>query len=210
MNGRCAFVHRAAAASLYDPQSGEVTIDGQDLRKVTQASLREAIGFVMQESVLLSGTVRENLLLARPDASTEQVHEALRNADALEFVLDLPGGLDSELGERGVLLSGGQRQRLAIARVFLKDPPIVILDEATSALDSLSEAKIQTALERLMVGRTSICIAHRLSTIVACDTIYVLAEGKLQAAGTHAELLATSSLYQGLVKGQNVSLEHVA
>ena len=195
---------------FYDPQAGSISIDGQDLRSVTQASLRENIGFVMQEPVLLSGSVRENLLLARPDATNEQIHRALVEADAWGFVSSLPQGIETQLGERGASLSGGQRQRLAIARVFLKDPAIVVLDEATSALDSLSETSIQLALERLFGGRTSISIAHRLSTVSNCDVIFVLQDGKIAAHGRHAELLQTCELYREMVAQQSLTRNLVA
>ena len=156
---------------FYEPDGGVIRIDGQDLRELQLASLRHHIGIVNQETILFSGTVLDNLLLANPGATVDQIHAALDAANAREFVDDLPEGLWTEIGERGAMLSGGQKQRLAIARAFLKNPRILILDEATSALDSRSEHHIQQALDRLLKGRTSIVIAHRLSTVRNADNI---------------------------------------
>jgi subfamily B ATP-binding cassette protein MsbA len=187
---------------LHDPQQGALRIDGQDLREVTQESLRKQIGLVMQETILLSGNVRDNLSLAHPDATDEEMVEALKNAEAWDFVQDLPQGLDTLLGERGARLSGGQRQRLAIARVFLKDPPIVIFDEATSALDTVTEKAIQTSMRRLFEGRTSIVIAHRLSTVIGCDRLVLMETGAIADQGTHRELLQKSRRYRQMCEGQ--------
>ena len=189
---------------FYDPQQGQVLVDGQDLRAVTQASLREQIGFVMQETILLSGTIRENMQLAKPGASTREIRHALKQAEALDFVNRLPQGLETMLGERGASLSGGQRQRLSIARVFLKNPPIVIFDEATSALDTITEQQILETMRELFKGRTVITIAHRLSTVVDCDEIVLLDHGHILARGPHAELLNTSPRYRELCEKQLV------
>ena len=187
---------------LYDPQSGAIHIDGQDLRDVTQESLRLQIGLVMQETILLSGSVRDNLILAKNDANDEEIIAALRNAEAWDFVRELPEGLDTPLGERGARLSGGQRQRLSIARVFLKNPPVVVFDEATSALDTVTEQLIQNSMRRLFDGRTSIIIAHRLSTIVDCDRLVLLEKGRIVGQGTHEELRRTSERYSRMCEGQ--------
>ncbi len=187
---------------FYDPLVGRILLDGHDLRDVELASLRRHIGIVSQETILFSGTVQENLLLAKPDASAEEMLAALDAANAREFVEDLPEGLWTEIGERGAVLSGGQKQRLALARAFLKDPKILLLDEATSALDSRAERRIQEALTRLLKGRTSIVIAHRLSTILNADRIVVLEAGRIADSGTHAELLARGGLYAQLYHEQ--------
>lgn len=187
---------------FYDPDAGRVTIDGEDLRELTLASLRRHIGIVNQETILFSGTVLENLALARPEATAAQIAAALEAANAAEFVEALPEGLWTEIGERGAILSGGQKQRLAIARAFLKDPRILILDEATSSLDSRSEHHIQEALARLLRGRTSIVIAHRLSTVLAADRIVVVADGRIVESGRHEALLAAGGLYAQLYREQ--------
>lgn len=187
---------------FYDPERGAIRIDGHDLRNLQLASLRSHIGIVNQETVLFSGTVLENLLLAKPDADQEAIHAALEAANASEFVRDLPEGLWTEIGERGAMLSGGQKQRLAIARAFLKNPRILILDEATSALDSRSEHHIQQALERLLQDRTSIVIAHRLSTVLNADRIVVIEQGRIVETGSHAELLQRRGLYSVLYEEQ--------
>lgn len=187
---------------LYDPSSGHITIDGVDIRDVTLTSLAEQIGMVTQESYLFHDTVRANLLYARPDATDMQIEQAARAANIHDFILSLSDGYDTVVGERGYRLSGGEKQRIAIARVLLKDPRILVLDEATSSLDSQSEALIQAALERLMVGRTSIVIAHRLSTVLAADVILVMDKGRLVEQGTHSALLAQGGLYASLYNTQ--------
>jgi ATP-binding cassette subfamily B protein len=192
---------------LYDPTSGRITIDGTDIRDVTLESLSAQIGMVTQEAYLFHDTIRANLLYARPDATEAQIEEAARAANIHDFIASLPDGYDTVVGERGYRLSGGEKQRLAIARVLLKDPRILVLDEATSALDSQSEALIQAALARLMVGRTSIVIAHRLSTVLAANTILVLDKGRLVEQGTHAELLAQGGLYAELYRTQFRNVE---
>ena len=187
---------------LYDVNQGAITIDGHDLRDVTQVSLAEQIGIVMQETYLFHDTIRKNLLYARPDASEAAMIAAAKAASIHDFIAKLPAGYDTVVGERGYRLSGGEKQRLAIARVILKDPRILILDEATSHLDSENEALIQAALEPLFQGRTSVVIAHRLSTILAADTILVLDEGRLVESGGHDELLARDGIYAHLYETQ--------
>ncbi len=187
---------------LYDVTEGAIRIDGIDLRDYQLRALRRGIGIVQQDSFLFSGTVRDNLKYGRPRASDEQVIEAARAANAHEFIMALPDGYDSALGERGVNLSGGQRQRLSIARAILKNPRILILDEATSALDSHSESLVQAALDRLMAGKTCFIIAHRLSTVRNVDRILVIDKGKVAEAGTHEELLEREGLYAKLVRQQ--------
>lgn len=186
-----------------DVKKGAIFIDGQDIRDVTQKTLREAIAYVPQESSLFHRTVFENIAYGRPGATDEEVYEAARLANADEFIAGLPDGYDTMVGERGVKLSGGQRQRIAIARAILKDAPILVLDEATSALDSESEAAIQGALANLMEGRTSIVVAHRLSTIAGLDKIVVLHDGKIVEEGTHKELLSRSGEYAKLWSRQS-------
>jgi ATP-binding cassette subfamily B protein len=187
---------------LYDPTSGVIRIDGHDLRDVTLASLSAAIGMVTQETHLFHDTIRTNLLYARLDASQAEIEEACRAANIHDFIRALPQGYDTVVGERGYRLSGGEKQRIALARVILKDPRILVLDEATSHLDSESEALIQEALRRVMAGRTSIVIAHRLSTILAADLILVLDRGRIIERGSHAELLEQGDLYAHLYETQ--------
>ncbi|MFY0678896.1 MAG: ABC transporter ATP-binding protein [Neptuniibacter sp.] len=192
---------------FHDVESGQITIDGQNLRDVKQDSLRAQIGMVTQDTALLHRSVRENLLYGRPDATEEEMIDAAKKAEAHEFILGLTDpkgrtGYDAHVGERGVKLSGGQRQRVAIARVLLKDAPILILDEATSALDSEVEAAIQASLYKLMEGKTVIAIAHRLSTIAALDRLIVLDDGDIAEQGTHAELIDQKGIYAQLWEHQ--------
>lgn len=187
---------------FYDPLGGEILLDGVDLKHADIQQVRERIALVPQDPVIFATSVRDNVRYARPDASDSEVIAACKAAFAMEFIEQLPEGLDAYLGERGVRLSGGQKQRIAIARAILADRPILLLDEATSALDSNSEQVVQQALEVLMKNRTTIMIAHRLSTVVNADRIVVLQQGKIVASGTHAELLANSDLYQQLARVQ--------
>lgn len=188
---------------FYEPQSGEILIDGQNIQDVTQKSLRAQIGLVTQDTSLLHRSVRDNIVYGRPNASEEEMIQAAKKAQADEFIeqlSDISGrkAYDAHVGERGVKLSGGQRQRIAIARVMLKDAPILLLDEATSALDSEVEAAIQESLGSMMRGKTVIAIAHRLSTIAAMDRLIVLDKGQIVEQGTHTQLLAQNGLYAKL------------
>jgi ATP-binding cassette, subfamily B, bacterial len=187
---------------LYDPTSGRVLIDNHDLKTVTLKSLSDSIGMVTQDAYLFYDTIRANLLYAREEASEAEMMAAAQAANIHDFIMGLPDGYDTTVGERGYRLSGGERQRIAIARVILKDPRILVLDEATSHLDSLSEALIQEALQRVMQGRTSLVIAHRLSTILAADKILVMDGGRLVEVGTHGELMNQSGLYNSLYETQ--------
>lgn len=180
---------------FHDPACGQITIDGQPIQSVSLPSLRQAIGLVSQDVYLFEGTIRENLAYGRPDASDEVILEAARTAEAWSFIRDLPDGLSTPVGERGVRLSGGQRQRLSLARALLKDPPILVLDEATSAVDNETEAAIQRSLARIGHNRTVIMIAHRLSTIVDADQIAVVDKGTVVETGTHQELVDRNGLY---------------
>ncbi|HEX3617965.1 MAG TPA: ABC transporter ATP-binding protein [Solirubrobacteraceae bacterium] len=189
-------------ARFYDPDRGSIKIDGYDLRELRRRSVAEAIGLVLQDTHLFNATLRENLLYARPDADEDALLRACRDAYLDALIAALPDGLNTMVGERGHRLSGGEKQRVAIARVILKDAPILILDEATSHLDSASEQFVQAALARLFAGRTSFVIAHRLSTVLAADTIVVLDRGHLVEQGSHAELLAAGGLYAGLYEIQ--------
>lgn len=190
---------------LYDPQSGSISIDGEDIASVTQKSLRQNIAVVFQEATLFSGTVKENIAYGKPGAPLKDIRAAAKAANALKFVESLPNGFDTLVGERGIKLSGGQKQRVAIARALLKDAPILILDEATSSLDSKSEHEVQEALEQLMKGRTTLIIAHRLSTIAGVDQIITLKNGEVDEIGTPKALSKTNGIYAQLLKLQDKS-----
>ena len=187
---------------LYDPTSGSICIDGINLRDVTLESLSAQIGMVTQETYLFHDTIRTNLLYSRLNATQAELEEACRAANIHKFISELPDGYDTIVGERGYRLSGGEKQRIALARVILKDPRILVLDEATSSLDSESEALIQDALKRVMKQRTSIVIAHRLSTILAADLILVIDRGRVVEQGTHTELIEQQGIYANLYKTQ--------
>jgi ATP-binding cassette subfamily B protein len=189
---------------FYEPQSGRILIDGQDIAHVKKHSLRKQIGFVQQNVFLFDGTIRENLRYGKSDADDQQMWEALEQANLSAFIHSLPDGLDTEVGERGTRLSGGQKQRLSIARVFLKNPPILIFDEATSSLDSESEIQIQDAFARLAQNRTAVVIAHRLTTVRNADIICVLSNGKIVESGNHDSLLALNGVYARLYRNQKL------
>jgi len=188
---------------FYDATGGAVLIDGQDARSVTQDSLRRAIGVVPQDTVLFNDTIRYNIAYGRPDASEEEVVQAAKLAQVHDFVLKLPEGYKTRVGERGLKLSGGEKQRVAIARTILKDPRILILDEATSALDTRTEQEIQAALRDVSRGRTTLVIAHRLSTVVEADEIIVLEDGRIAERGTHGALIAADGLYAEMWRRQS-------
>ncbi len=187
---------------FYEINNGEIRIDGQNIKEVTQSSLRKHIGIVQQDVYLFAGTVAENIRYGRLDASMEEVIEAAKKANAHDFIMDLPDGYESDIGQRGVKLSGGQKQRLSIARVFLKNPPIIIFDEATSALDNESEKAVQDSLEKLTDNRTMLVIAHRLSTIRNAQRIVVLTDNGVEEQGTHEELVALAGTYANLYNMQ--------
>ncbi|MCT6924943.1 MAG: ABC transporter ATP-binding protein/permease [Metasolibacillus sp.] len=189
---------------FYDVQSGAVVIDGKDVQEVTLESLRSQIGIVLQDNILFSDSVRHNILMGKPDATEEEIIAAAKAANAHDFIMNLPNGYNTQVGERGVKLSGGQKQRIAIARVFLKNPPILVLDEATSALDLESEALIQESLERLAHNRTTIIIAHRLSTITHADKIFVIEHGQLVEEGNHEQLMEQQGAYYNLFQVQKL------
>ena len=193
---------------FYDVDAGAVLIDGVDVRDVSQQSLRRNIGVVQQDVFLFADTVRENIRFGRPDATDEEVEEAARRAEIYDDIMAMPDGFDTYVGERGTLLSGGQKQRVAIARIFLKDPAILILDEATSALDSVTESKIQSSLDQLSRGRTTLIIAHRLSTIRTADRILVVQDGRITEEGDHQTLLAQNGVYATLYRTQNLEAYH--
>lgn len=188
---------------FYDVNEGAILIDGIDIRDLTKHSLRGLMGLVTQDSILFNDTIKNNILLGKEDATDEEVIDALKIANAWEFVKDLPKGIDTNIGDSGNKLSGGQKQRLSIARAVLKNPPIMILDEATSALDTESERLVQIALENMMKNRTSIVIAHRLSTIQNADEIVVMQKGEIVEKGTHSQLLLKKGIYKKLVDMQS-------
>ena len=189
---------------FYDVTSGKITLDGQDIRTLTQKSLRKNIGIVQQDVFLFADSILENIRYGKPGASMEEIVEAAKRAEIYDDILAMPDGFDTYVGERGTLLSGGQKQRISIARIFLKNPPILILDEATSALDSLTESKIQHAFDELAKNRTTLIIAHRLSTIRAAGRILVVSDGRIEESGTHEELLQKGGVYANLCKTQNL------
>jgi ABC-type multidrug transport system fused ATPase/permease subunit len=187
---------------LYDPAAGAVSIDGADIRGYTVQSLRDQISLVLQDSLLFSGTIRENIAFGRPAASDDEIGRAARTANAEEFILQLPDGYETVVAERGSTLSGGQKQRIAIARAILRDAPILILDEPTSGLDAASERTVLAALQVAAAGRTTLTIAHRLRTVRFADRIVVLERGRIVEAGTHAELLLHAGTYAALCELQ--------
>ncbi|VDG93773.1 Putative multidrug export ATP-binding/permease protein SAV1866 [Lysinibacillus sphaericus] len=189
---------------FYDVTGGAIRIDGHDIRDIQTKTLRDQIGMVLQDSILFSDSVRSNILMGKPDASEEEIMSAAKAANAHDFIMELPDGYDTKVGERGVKLSGGQKQRLSIARVFLKNPPMLILDEATSALDLESEALIQESLSRLAHDRTTVIVAHRLSTITHADKILVIDHGELKELGTHAQLIEQQGIYYDLFQVQTI------
>ena len=188
---------------FYDVSTGSISIDGTDIRDLTQKSIHENIGIVQQEVFLFADTIFENIRYGKPDATMEEVIEAAKKAEIYDDILAMPNGFNTYVGERGTLLSGGQKQRVAIARIFLKNPPILILDEATSALDSVTEAKIQRAFDNLAIGRTTLIIAHRLSTIRNADRIVSIADGVISECGSHEQLVNTGGIYSELYRTQN-------
>ena len=190
---------------FYDVSDGSIAIDGLDIRKVTQESLHQSIGVVQQEVFLFADTIGNNIRYGKPDATMEEVIEAAKRAEIYEDIMAMPDGFDTYVGERGTLLSGGQKQRVSIARIFLKNPPILILDEATSALDSVTESKIQSALDALAVGRTTLIIAHRLSTIRSASRVIVVADGKIREEGSHDALMERNGIYAELYRTQNLT-----
>ena len=203
-SGKSTFVN--LLLRLYDPQRGAIRIDGHELQGLLQDSLHRQIGLIPQDPTLFHRSLRENIRYGRADATDAEVEEAARRAHADEFIRETPGGYEAQVGERGVKLSGGQRQRIAIARVILKNAPVLILDEATSSLDSITESAIQEALNEVMADKTVIVIAHRLSTIVHLDRILVFSQGAIVEDGSHAELLARRGAYRELWSRQSGGL----
>ena len=192
---------------FYDVTSGSIEIDGRDIRDFTQQSLRRHVGIIQQDVFMFAGTIRDNIRYGKPDASDEEIVEAAVRAEIHKEIMEMPNGYDSYIGERGVMLSGGQKQRLSIARVFLKNPRILVLDEATSALDTVTEQRIQQSLDELSRGRTSIVIAHRLSTVRNADMIAVVENEHIVELGSHQELMEKDGIYAGLVKAQSLKDE---
>lgn len=190
---------------FYEVNEGSITVDGYDIREVTQQSLRRAIGIVQQDVFMFAGTIYENIAYGKPDATMDEIIEAAKKAEIHDEIMQMPDQYDSYIGERGVMLSGGQKQRIGIARIFLKNPPIIILDEATSALDSITEIRIQDAFDELAKGRTSIIIAHRLSTVRGADKIAVIDNNQVMEYGTHSELMALHGEYEQLVNAQTIA-----
>ena len=190
---------------FYEVSAGAIMIDDVDVRDVTQHSLRQSIGIVQQDVFMFAGTIRENIAYGKPDATMDEIIDAAKRAEIHNEIMEMPNGYDSYIGERGVMLSGGQKQRIGIARVFLKNPPILILDEATSALDSMTEIRIQSAFDELAKGRTSIIIAHRLSTIRNADMIAVIDDNRVQEIGNHSELMKKGGQYAHLVEAQTIA-----
>jgi subfamily B ATP-binding cassette protein MsbA len=188
---------------FYEVNQGEILIDNHNIKEVTMKSLRSLTGLVTQDSIMFNGTIKDNIRLGKLDASDDEIIEALKVANAYEFVKDLPSGIETNIGDSGNKLSGGQKQRLSIARAVLKNPPIMILDEATSALDTESEKFVQVALENMMQNRTSVVIAHRLSTIQKADVIVVMQKGEIVEQGNHDELIAKDGMYARLVSMQS-------
>jgi ATP-binding cassette subfamily B protein len=199
-SGKSSLVH--LIPRFYDVTAGRVTLDGLDVRDLGQAALRRNIGVALQETVLFSGTIRENIRYGRPDASEEEVIAAAQAAQAHDFILSFPDGYDTVLGQRGVNLSGGQKQRIAIARALLVKPAVLILDDSTSAVDVETASKIQEALEGIMQQRTRFVIAQRISTVLNADKILVLDDGQIVAQGTHRELLGSSPIYREIYDSQ--------